>query len=136
MAKTKRRRCDYCGNQYRYSRSTSKTCSPAHRQALHEQRKAEEAESEQRQMEPNGGRYMQLAAHLGQKPAKPSTEPVMSHEEELDALMKIVLPDGPPRGARMPAPPPPDPREPPAYVIIKNVPTRFPGTPLNRGRQG
>ncbi len=131
MAKTRRRRCDYCGNQYRYSRSTSKTCSPAHRQALYEQRKAEEAESEQPQMETSRhgpGRYVQLAGQFRQQPPKPSTKPVMTHEEELDELMKIVLPDGPPRVKARPAPPPT-----PVHVTIKNVPTRFPGTPLNRG---
>ena len=138
MAKTRRRRCDYCGDQYRYARATSKTCSGACRQALHEQRMAEESANEQPQVEPNGGRYMQLAGRLDQH-RKPSTEAQprekpKSHEEELDELMEIVMPGGRITKSSPPAPVAQD--DAGVHVTINNIPTRFPGTPLSRGRQG
>lgn len=127
--KTKRRRCDYCREQYRYSDPRSKTCSASCRVRLSNERKKAET---------NGHRvsYVDGLGHLPPT-AKPSTDAAepMDDETYMDTVLKPrLLPDGPPPPRLRPAPAPnPDPGAPPAYITIRNVPTRFPGTPLDRG---
>ena len=136
----KRPRCQNpsCGNQTRAKRSTKRYCSDACSLAHRRQRKAEEAEIAPPQVESNGGRYASLhpGYHRHRKPsteAQTSDEKPKSHEEELDELMDIVMPGGRTTSPIAPAPVAQD--DAGIQVTIKNIPTRFPGTPLSRGRQ-
>ena len=131
MAKTKRRNCDYCGKQYRYERSTSKTCGGSCRNRLSE--RARILESVAQPKTPGVARdYTKLAKAL--KPVEPEFYDGPSDEEYMRALMREMVPNGIPRAPS--APPRTTEREgPPRYITIHNVPTRFPGTPPRYGRQ-
>ena len=131
MAKTKRRNCDYCGEQYRYSRSTSRTCGGSCRNRLNKRARILEPAAQPPANAP-GRDYTVLARK--QKPVEPEVAQPKSDKEALEDLMKQVLPNGVSREART-RPPVTQQVGPPAYIIIHNVPTRFPGTPPSRGRQ-
>ncbi len=134
----KRPRCQYpsCGKQFRAKRSTKRYCADACSLAHRRQRQVEETENEHRLVQTNEHvqkDYTQLAGYFKQKQQKRSTDKPMTDEEFMDKWMRENMPDGPPRVIR-PAPVAPDDEG--IHVTIKNMPTRFPGTPLSRGRQG
>ena len=144
----KRRRCDLtgCEEKYRQTRSDRLYCSDKCRNIAHRQRKAEESENGRPSAESNGHNrvsYAEAYRRAAEKPLEPSTdepgagEPRKSHAEELDELLNKVYGGEWPKGRSFRAPPPPPPTDDGPYVItIDNIPTRFPGTPLSRGRQG
>ena len=164
MAKDRRRRCDYppCGKQYRYLRSTSKTCSDSCRTRLSKMRREAKRAA-------GPSRYMALAHRLKPRPQPPAGAVDVHRDDVLDEFEAGVLPVPPPEGESVAEPepkpkqkPPPHSREcrarnkgrimgytatygcpaceaqgwyPEVEVIINNVPRHFPGTPLNRGRR-
>ena len=127
----RRRRCalESCRRQYRPKLSTSIYCTTRCRVAAH--RKGRSGQKTERNG--NGPRYVELLGQP-QKPPEPSRDEQPSDEEYMAALVATMLPDGMPSGRPSPAPAPPQ-DGPPAHITIRNVPTRFPGTPPNRGRQ-
>ena len=92
MAKDRRRRCDYppCGKPYRYSRSTSKTCSDSCRTRLAKMRR--EAKRAARP------RYAALAHLLKPQPRPPAGAVHGDQGDVLDEREAAVLPVPPARG--------------------------------------
>ena len=165
MAKDRRRHCDYppCGKQYRYSRSTSKTCSDSCRTRLAKMRR--EAKRAARP------RYAALAHLLKPLPQPPAGAVHGDQGDVLDELDEAVLPVPPSEGESVAEPEPKQKQKPPPHsrecrarnkgnpwgynptggcegceargwypveeveITIRNVPRHFPGTPLNRGRR-
>ena len=127
----RRRRCALpsCRKQYRPKRSDQLFCSAGCRNIAW--RKGRSGQKTERNG--NGPRYVELLGQP-QKPPEPSRDEQTSDEKYLAALVATMLPDGMPSGSPSPAPAPPQ-KGPPAHITIRNVPTRFPGTPPNRGRQ-
>ena len=162
MAKDRRRRCDYppCGKQYRYLRSTSKTCSDSCRTRLSKMRR----EAKRAAARP---RYAEALAHLVKRRPQPPAGAVHGHQGDVLDEREAAVPPVPPPEEKSVAEPRPKP--PPhsrgcrtrnkgrfmAYrptrgcegcearglypeeerVITIKVPSHFPGTPLNRGRR-
>ncbi len=162
MAKDRRRRCDYCGKQYRYLRSTSKTCSDSCRTRLSKMRR-----EAKRAVRP--GRYAALE-HLVKPRPQPSVGAVHGHQGDVLDEREAAVPPVPPPEEKSVAEPKPKKKPPHSRqcrarnkgnpwgykamggcdgceargwypveereIIIRNVPRHFPGTPLNRGRRG
>ena len=118
MKKNLRRTCDNpkCGQLYRYKLETSKYCSGACRSVAKRQRKAEKDKAAREQ------KVTEIAARLRER-------------QQIEAQIE-PQPDSPARPAQRDPKPIsrlfPPPAEPPAVVTIRNVPKRFPGTPLPR----
>ena len=134
----KRPRCklESCGVQFRQKRSDQVYCSPTHRKAAGRLRKAEEAENGRPTAESNGHDqpdYTTLAQATEPSTDKGKDEDEgMTDEEFMAEWMRVNMPDGPP--PRQPAAPVAQ-DDAGIHVTISNIPTRFPGTPLSRGRQ-
>ena len=134
----KRPRCAYseCGKQFRQGRADQVYCESKCGQAHRRRMKAAgvtNGHHKARVNKPVGFSYAEALGHL---PMFPDTygDDLPSDEEYMKTLMSIVLPDG------TPTRPDWDQRvsteEPiPMQIVIRNVPTRFPGTPLHLGRQ-
>ena len=120
-----------CQKRFTQARSDQRFCDAACRNKAHRMGgKPTPSEQPQNGREPVD--YTPLARMRPQAP-DPSTRPAMSNEEYLKELEKRILPNGVP-----PALPVLDPvieELEDMEVTIYNVPTRFPGTPLSRGRQ-
>ena len=154
MAQTNRRwrrsRCDRCGEQFRHSDPRAKFCGASCRQAARRERQKADAQAERDRIESE--RQASIAAQAERMAAAseghsgvvagdveeyehapaPRAAPVVVREEPLPELKPLgrrrdswgVWPssysDGDDDGPT---------------VTIKNVPTRFPGTPLGRGHR-
>ena len=162
MTKDRRRRCDYppCGKQYRYSRSTSKTCSDSCRTRLSKMRR----EAKRAARPP----YTVLARYLKPRP-QPHAGAVHGHRDDVLDEVEAAVPPVPPAERESVAEPKPKQKPPPhshecrarnkgrimgykatdwcpacealgwypedEREITITVPRHFPGTPLNRGRR-
>ena len=113
-----RRRCDLpaCGKQYRYAKASSKTCSPACRQALYLQRKQIRQEQSQAwakaraaaMMEQTAERERQVESNRQSAPApRPTPTPAppasgYDYPREPDPGTRVVIiPNGRRMGRRM-----------------------------------
>ena len=123
MANNVRRYCDNpaCGRQYRPKTARSQYCSPKCRQAVYVARKARKAPAGTGQARLTGvfaaaaERFKRRAATAAAAPT-PEPEPVPEPAQPAAPSRRLPAPD-----------------DAPVRVTIKNVPTRFPGTPLPRG---
>ena len=125
MAKDLRRNCDNptCGKLYRYQLATSKYCGNVCKNKVARARKAEEERAAE---EARWARLREQARQIDAQTAKPGS--VEAHE---------TPPPTPPA-----TPPEPKrkrrpyifalPKKKTAVIVIRNVPKRFPGTPLPR----
>ena len=130
-----------CRKRFTQGRTDQRFCADACRnKAYYMGRKAERVE----QPSVNGHNRPSYTTILQrpQEATEPSTDEAgaddggneanMTDEEFMAEWMRVNMPDGPPKPI-MPAPPSTD--DGPYVVTIKDIPTRFPGTPLSRGRQ-
>ena len=136
MAKNLRRQCENpsCGKTFRYTKPNAKYCGRSCLNKVYRERKAERDKAEEESkladladMAAELERLRQVEAQIQAQPESPVTEPEQPEQE--------------------PAPPPPPappkrkpvsrrfrpPADQTVRITIRNVPTRFPGTPL-RGR--
>lgn len=129
----KRPRCAYrnCGKQFRADRASQLYCIPKHGQAERRLRKAEESTNGHR-AEPNEGRFYN--AFKDRLNPGADIDITTDDDEYMDGMVEVLLPDGPPPPRPRPEPSRRD-DTPAGEIVIHNVPTRFPGTPLYRGRQ-
>ena len=132
MAKNLRRNCDnpQCKKQYRYKKEPSKYCSQACRQVGRRQRQAEKDKTA-REAELNGWmaglRKRQAAAQIEPQIETPARPRPAKPADECDCIGKDF-------GHLPTCPLNPDPTRQQGraavQITIRNVPTRFPGTPL------
>ena len=126
MVKTQRRKCDNpeCGKVYRYSKATSRYCGRRCRDKVYRDRKVENEKAE------TAARWAKLREQAQQIDAQIAKSEPGEDSEEPPAPAPVPRPV-------QPKPKPisrlfPLPKEAPARITIRNVPTRFPGTPLSR----
>ena len=125
MVKNLRRTCDnpLCGTLYRYSSAASKYCSRGCRDKVYRERKAEKDKAAREQ------KMTEIAAKMRQRQQIESqieTQPD-SPAPQHDAPALPVRREPKPISRLFPLP-----ADPPARITIRNVPKRFPGTPLPR----
>ena len=124
--KNLRRTCDNpkCGKQYRYQRATSIYCSTACRQVVGRERKAERDKAE------SDARWAMLREQARQIAAQIAAETSRTDREAAQQPVSKARP-----AQRKPEPIGrlfPEPAPAPTVITIRNIPRRFPGTPLPR----
>ena len=129
--KNLRRNCDNpkCRKQYRYHRATSEYCSTTCRKDVSRERKAvEDKVASDARMVELGEQARQIAQQIAKLKAEQAEQEPQSPDPDPRPLPP--KPPKPPKPISRLFPPP---KEKPASITIRNVPTRFPGTPL-RGK--
>ena len=125
MVKNLRRTCDnpLCEKLYRYSSAASKYCSRACRDKVYRERKAErdkaDRESAVAEIAARLRERQQIAPQIAPQsdsPAPQPDSPALPVRREPKPISRLF----------------PPPADPPVRITIRNVPKRFPGTPLPR----
>ena len=133
MAKTLRRTCDNptCGKTFRYTKPNTKYCGRSCRNKVYRAAKVERDKVEEASnlaaladMAAELERLRHLEAQIQAQPESPVTEPEQPEQEPAPPPAPAP-PKHPPYGRAFRPP-----ADQPVRITIRNVPTRFPGTPL------
>ena len=129
MSQTRRRYCDNpkCGQQYRYTRDDSRTCSDACRTMLGRVNRAEAALAAADQARAVAAAWETIKQARAAQPTTAAVPP-----ESVDRTPDAA-PVEPKRKRKRPPLVFALPKEKTVTVVIRNIPKRFPGSSLRRG---